>query len=74
MCAAMRGVKKANASMVTSAMLGTSKQSQTTRAEFFGHIGREQNSFQGGQVGHTSRLRPTWPRLHLLLSIMGRNT
>ena len=41
MCAAMRGVKKANARMVTSAMLGTFKESQTTRSEFFGHIGRE---------------------------------
>ncbi len=41
MCAAMRGVKKANARMVTSAMIGTFKTSQTTRNEFFGHIGRE---------------------------------
>jgi GTP cyclohydrolase I len=40
MCAAMRGVKKANARMVTSAMLGTFKDNQTTRAEFFEHIGR----------------------------------
>ncbi len=45
MCAAMRGVKKANARMVTSAMLGTFKDSQTTRSEFFGHIGREQVGF-----------------------------
>jgi GTP cyclohydrolase I len=41
MCAAMRGVKKANARMVTSAMLGTFKESQTTRNKFFGHLGRE---------------------------------
>jgi GTP cyclohydrolase I len=40
MCAAMRGVKKANARMSTSAMLGTFKEKQTTRAEFFEHIGR----------------------------------
>ncbi len=40
MCAAMRGVKKANARMVTSAMLGTFKSSQPTRSEFFAHIGR----------------------------------
>jgi GTP cyclohydrolase I len=42
MCAAMRGVKKANARMVTSAMLGTFKENQAIRSEFFGHIGREQ--------------------------------
>ncbi len=41
MCAAMRGVKKANARMVTSAMIGTFKTNPTTRSEFFGHIGRE---------------------------------
>jgi GTP cyclohydrolase I len=40
MCAAMRGVKKANARMVTSAMLGTFKSSQPTRNEFFELIGR----------------------------------
>lgn len=45
MCAAMRGVKKANARMVTSAMLGTFKTSQATRSEFFGHIGREHVGF-----------------------------
>ena len=45
MCAAMRGVKKANARMVTSAMVGTFKTSQTTRSEFFGHIGREHVGF-----------------------------
>jgi GTP cyclohydrolase I len=41
MCAAMRGVKKANARMVTSAMLGVFKQSHTTRSEFLSNIGRE---------------------------------
>lgn len=40
MCAAMRGVKKANARMSTSAMLGMFKSDQTLRAEFFEHIGR----------------------------------
>jgi GTP cyclohydrolase I len=40
MCAAMRGVKKANARMVTSAMLGSFKTSQSTRNEFFSHIER----------------------------------
>lgn len=40
MCASMRGVKKANARMVTSAMLGTFKESHRTRDEFFEHIGR----------------------------------
>jgi GTP cyclohydrolase I len=40
MCAAMRGVKKANARMVTSAMLGTFKVNQATRSEFFAHIER----------------------------------
>jgi GTP cyclohydrolase I len=45
MCAAMRGVKKANARMVSSAMLGTFKENQTTRNEFFEHIGRRHLSF-----------------------------
>jgi GTP cyclohydrolase I len=40
MCAAMRGVKKANARMTTSAMLGTFKDSRASREEFFQHIGR----------------------------------
>lgn len=40
MCAAMRGVKKANARMVTSAMLGSFKTSQVTRGELFAHIER----------------------------------
>jgi GTP cyclohydrolase I len=41
MCATMRGVKKANARMVTSAMLGVFKASHTTRSEFLANIGRE---------------------------------
>ena len=40
MCAAMRGVKKANARMVTSAMLGNFKTNQSTRTEFFAHLER----------------------------------
>ena len=44
MCAAMRGVKKANARMVTSAMLGIFKENQKTRTEFFEHIGRVRNA------------------------------
>lgn len=40
MCAAMRGVKKANARMTTSAMLGEFNTDQTTRSEFFEHIQR----------------------------------
>jgi len=40
MCAAMRGVKKANAEMITSAMLGAFKDNQSTRNEFVELIGR----------------------------------
>ena len=40
MCSMMRGVKKANSSMVTSALLGTFKSNEKTRAEFMNHIGR----------------------------------
>ena len=40
MCAAMRGVKKANARMVTSAMLGSFETNQSTRNEFFAHLER----------------------------------
>ena len=45
MCAAMRGVKKANARMTTSAMLGTFKDNRATREEFFQHIGRDSVGF-----------------------------
>ena len=45
MCAAMRGVKKANARMTTSAMLGTFKDNRATREEFFQHIGRDSVRF-----------------------------
>lgn len=40
MCSMMRGVKKANATMVTSALLGTFKSNLKTRGEFMQHIGR----------------------------------
>ncbi|MEJ2208073.1 MAG: GTP cyclohydrolase I FolE [Anaerolineae bacterium] len=45
MCSAMRGVKKAYARMVTSAMLGSFKESQATRSEFFAHIERGDTAF-----------------------------
>lgn len=41
LCAAMRGVKKANARMVTSAMLGIFKRNQATREEFLANIARQ---------------------------------
>jgi len=41
MCSAMRGVKKANARMVTSAMLGVFKSRDSTRNEFLNNISRE---------------------------------
>jgi GTP cyclohydrolase I len=39
MCMAIRGVKKANARMVTSAVRGSFKDNLNTRNEFFAHIG-----------------------------------
>jgi GTP cyclohydrolase I len=42
MCAAMRGVKKANTRMVTSAMLGSFRDNPRTRNEFLEHVGRHQ--------------------------------
>jgi GTP cyclohydrolase I len=45
MCSAMRGVKKANARMVTSAMLGVFRENPATRKEFFDNIGRRHLSF-----------------------------
>lgn len=41
LCSAMRGVKKANARMVTSAMLGEFKRDEALRHEFFSAIDRE---------------------------------
>ncbi len=40
MCGVMRGVKKANAKMVTSAMRGVFREDSKTRAEFMAHINR----------------------------------
>jgi GTP cyclohydrolase I len=40
MCGVMRGVKKANARMITSAMRGVFRDDPKTRAEFMGHINR----------------------------------
>jgi GTP cyclohydrolase I len=43
MCGVMRGVKKANARMVTSAMRGVFREDSKTRAEFMAHINRSSN-------------------------------
>jgi GTP cyclohydrolase I len=40
MCAVMRGVKKANARMTTSALRGLFRTDSKTRAEFMGHVDR----------------------------------
>jgi GTP cyclohydrolase I len=40
MCSMMRGVKKANATMTTSTMLGCFRENPAIRAEFMGHIAR----------------------------------
>ncbi len=40
MCAVMRGVKKANARMTTSAMRGVFRSDSKTRAEFMSHVNR----------------------------------
>jgi GTP cyclohydrolase I len=40
LCVAMRGVRKANARMRTSALLGAFRDDEKTRAEFFNHIDR----------------------------------
>jgi GTP cyclohydrolase I len=45
LCAMMRGVKKANARMVTSALSGTFSTSELTRHEFMAHISRGGHSF-----------------------------
>jgi GTP cyclohydrolase I len=45
MCSAMRGVKKANARMSTSAMLGVFKDNEKTREEFMSHIARRPVNF-----------------------------
>lgn len=40
MCAVMRGVRKANAQMITSAMRGVFRTDPKTRSEFMGHVDR----------------------------------
>ncbi len=40
MCGVLRGVKKANASMITSSMRGVFRTDPMTRAEFMGHVDR----------------------------------
>jgi GTP cyclohydrolase I len=40
MCSLMRGVKKQQSSMTTSAMLGTFRENSTTRGEFMAHLER----------------------------------
>lgn len=43
MCSMMRGVKKVNARMVTSAMLGIFKEDPKTRTEFMAHLERNED-------------------------------
>ena len=45
MCSMMRGVKKDNARMTTSAMLGLFRENEKTRAEFMAHISRNSPDF-----------------------------
>lgn len=40
LCAVMRGIKKVNTKMITSAMLGTFRENEATRHEFFSHVGQ----------------------------------
>ncbi|HEY42663.1 MAG TPA: GTP cyclohydrolase I FolE [Anaerolineae bacterium] len=44
LCSKIRGVKKANARMVTSAMCGSFKENEITRSEFMDHIARDTRS------------------------------
>ena len=44
LCSKIRGVKKANARMVTSAMLGAFREKEVTRNEFLDHISRDTGS------------------------------
>jgi GTP cyclohydrolase I len=45
LCAAMRGVKKPNATMTTSALCGSFEENPTTRQEFLGHINTSTHPF-----------------------------
>ena len=44
MCSMIRGVKKCNSGMTTSAMLGCFRENDTTRAEFMAHVNRASGS------------------------------
>lgn len=46
LCAAMRGVKKANATMTTSALCGSFNENPKTRQEFMGHLHGHSHSFR----------------------------
>ena len=46
LCSMMRGVKKANARMVTSALSGTFKANPTSRQEFLAHLARGGGDFE----------------------------
>jgi GTP cyclohydrolase I len=48
MCSMIRGVEKHDASMTTSAMLGTFREKSKTRSEFLSHLNRSRNSHVGG--------------------------
>ena len=48
MCAMMRGVKKSQSSMTTSAMLGAFRDDEKTRTEFMNHINRGGSNFVFG--------------------------
>ena len=48
MCAMMRGVKKSQSSMTTSAMLGAFRDDEKTRTEFMNHINRSGSNFVFG--------------------------
>jgi GTP cyclohydrolase I len=45
MCSMMRGVKKANAKMKTSKMLGAFRENDKTRSEFFAHLNHQSQEF-----------------------------
>jgi GTP cyclohydrolase I len=44
LCSKVRGVKKSNAHMVTSAIIGCFKENEATRNEFMNHISRDTSS------------------------------
>ncbi|MFP3853404.1 MAG: GTP cyclohydrolase I FolE [Anaerolineales bacterium] len=46
LCAAMRGVKKPNATMTTSALCGSFQENPKTRQEFLGHIHTDSHPYQ----------------------------